>query len=424
MADAILAARLDVLEQNLDRLEASLELIGTEVPLERERAEELYDNVNAEIQDRAHRHRRAIREMRESLQDGNDDVGQQLADAWERYAEMEVEARLLFSSCLELIGGVAFREKVGVDRDVWCIADAFSLELCHQALKQRFNYLAIPASQDAMSGSLVRTIRMRFPEWTIWSLPLIGYEFASAAIGPSREELEALRGTEVERLVAADNGATPRARMLRTACEQRVRVLLADAVATYMLGPSYACATLHLRLDPTSATDAGPSSVERARVVLTCLRAMDEENDRAHADFIDLLEQQWSDAVERSHPLGPDVDAGLLRDLEETMLPKFIDALAFLPQAARLTRRGWQQAVMFETEWREQLADRLPLRLQLVASHQIRDILNAAWLARIRVPDQADKIEPATLDACVSLLAIRQEQRGRSSDRPFPSRRI
>jgi hypothetical protein len=422
MTDPVLGSRLDSLSQNLQRLQQSVALIE-EVPLERASAEELFDNVSREIEEEIHSARLEIDEIRKLLGSGSTE-DDPLVEAWERFVELETKTRSLFRGCLELIGGVAFREKGGVDQHLWRVADAFNVELCRQALKQSFNYLTVPALEEALSGSMVRTIRLRFPEWSVWSLPLVAYEFGHAAIG-AREEFDRLYDKHVTRLVDSDqalrqfkaDGDDPRLlrrkRLIRGAHSRRVRMLFGDAVATYMLGPCYACATIHLRLDPTGAADPGrATSQERAQVVLGCLRAMDEKSGGLQKQFIETLEEQWEQAVQRSRPHGVG-DASGLTDLSETMLPDFIDALNYLPNAARLTARSWQQAVSFQLGWKGQLEHGDELQLELSRKDQLREILNAAWLTRVGEPQQAETIEAATLKACLVVLQLREMERAR-----------
>ena len=428
MTDPVLASRLESLSQNLNRLHQSVKLID-KVPLEQASAEELFDHVQREIDDEIHYGKREIEAIHKLLASkGGDGEQDPLAEAWERYAALEAKTRSLFRGCLELIGGVAFREKGQFDQDVWRVADAFNVELCRQALKQSFNYLTVPALEEALTGSMVRTIRVRFPEWSVWSLPLVGYEFGHAAVS-ARDEFEKLVDDHVARLVGSNEPLGKLAaakdplldrhkRLVQAAYARRIRALFADAIAMYMLGPCYACATIHLRLDPASASaTSAATSDERARVVLACLRAMAKDDTLEGEDeIIKTLEAQWKEAVQRSRPPGLD-DAARLADLQDTLLPAFVDALSYLPKAARLTGPSWVQAMKFRKEWADQLKASDPLELELAPSHQLRDVLNAAWLIRVQDPQHAEKVEAAALGACVSLLELRDEARAAAADR-------
>lgn len=428
MSDLILVARLAALGDNLNRLGESANLIKEGLIdrglIEHTSARRLYDDVSTAIQEQTEYAQRKIEEISAQLETADDD---DLVRAWQDFAGLEAEMRLLFSSCLELIGGVAFRDQGRIAESLWRVADSFNVELCRQALKQGLSYVAIPASEEALSDSIVRTIRLRFPEWTVWSLPLIGYEFGHAAIG-SREGLKEVMRKQVERLVAVHASADfPQAggqvllsqqeQLLRQVCERRVQVLLADAVATYMLGPSYACATIHLRLDPLAATVDSAMPQERARVVLTCLRAMDRENGSANGRFVDDLEAQWNDVVRRARPLGTGADARLA-DLDG-MLDAFVEELRYLPQVARLVSSGWSRASLFASVWSDQLSRTALLQLDLTQSDSLRDILNAAWLLRLREPKWTSEIERGAVDACVKLVdEVRKEPRGGTAGWP------
>ena len=81
-------------------------------------------------------------------------------------------------------------------------------------------------------------------------------------------------------------------------------LVLADAFGTYALGPAYACAAIRLRLDPW----VGPSvdypglDIERACVILSMLRSMDQAHSRFRS-IVDGLEQSWEMSVKTSPSL-------------------------------------------------------------------------------------------------------------------------
>src|ERR1041385_5440331 len=101
------------------------------------------------------------------------EVDQLMERAWDDYTNIVSEKnQLVFSDYFEYLGGLALRI-AGLDNDICRIADEL-MKRCGSVGINEWSALTIPASKEA--STLARSIRMRFPEWTIWAVPLTAHE--------------------------------------------------------------------------------------------------------------------------------------------------------------------------------------------------------------------------------------------------------
>jgi hypothetical protein len=420
MTDTILASRIDALETNLARLQESVRLIEN-IPLD-EGASQFKDKLSNVVETKVGRYRKKLRDVNGMLNPGDDPAevpAEVLEQAWTEFLQVQDESRELFSSCLEFIGGVTFREKGGGHDPVWRVADALNSALAKKVLGENYYYLTVPALEEALRESEVRTIRFRFPEWTIWNLPLLAFEFGHVAIG-GLPEMRELMNTEAQQLFEEDPEnkkrlelmeppyVTPLRRSLRRSCVKRVRVLLADAIATYTMGPAYAYAAIYLHFDPTEILPTRePTWRERVRVVLGCLEAMHADWGIKLTPVIEGLQGHW-DATSPG-ALVSQREKWQLEYLDQQLLPEFTESLDVLHTAARYTENSWLKAQMFSNKWIEQFgADAIDPKLD-EPQCELRDILNAAWWCRMSGPWR-EKVEDAAIKDCLRSLEARQQR--------------
>ena len=94
-----------------------------------------------------------------------------------------------------------------------------------------------------------RLVRLRCCEWTIWTLPLVAHEFGHIVIEESKEISNRIETISQAHLLALQEAFGPGAKtepLPRAELEE----YLADAYATYVMGPAFACAAILLRLNP------------------------------------------------------------------------------------------------------------------------------------------------------------------------------
>lgn len=122
----------------------------------------------------------------------------------------------------------------------------------------------------------VGIIRMRFPDVTVWGLPILAHELGHMVAGTlpapgqsSARPVEEYVSTEAE-MEAATTGAEP------THVRHRLHELFADVYATYALGAAYPLAVMTLRARPDRFEDATPTHPSWTRRMWTMVEALRE----------------------------------------------------------------------------------------------------------------------------------------------------
>lgn len=175
-------------------------------------------------------------------------------DHWKEFDGMvELLVRPLFTEYVDFVSGLAIRDNALDDR-ICSMTDELLEELYEGHLG---GSLVVPANQAALGQVLQSVIKLGFPEWTIWGIPLVGHE-VGLKVPPTNVRLA--------KLLEEDEGYEMRP-------GQRAS-LLADIFATYTLGLCYAHAVMRLRLQPfreSSSDPEQPHDADRARVILAVL---------------------------------------------------------------------------------------------------------------------------------------------------------
>ncbi|HXO28181.1 MAG TPA: hypothetical protein VOA80_12600 [Thermoanaerobaculia bacterium] len=203
-------------------------------------------------------------------------------------------------------------------------------------------------------------IGLRFLEWSVWAMPLTGFEFARQSKGRYQATIkgrieEALPGVwEGQQVPEPD-------------------VLYADAFATCMTGPAYLLAAIHLRLSIEETA--------RAVVIFRVLRGLDKD-ETLGKDFLDGFRTGW-----QSSPASGDS----LPAEEVEKLERFADAALaalriFHMGAVYSVDQDWSNAKSISNGWRDAAETPegelgLPDHLRVITP---ADVLNAAWYCRIK----------------------------------------
>ena len=257
-------------------------------------------------------------------------------------------------------------------------------------------------------------IRTRFPEFTVWALPIVGHEVGHVVMQELRRlspdarshayplvELAAVHGEAYVRAGKKPprGGASARAKALG---DTFVRELFGDFFAVYALGVSYACSALLVRFEPWQADlpdSAHPPQVERAHLIVRTLR----EVHGGFGNVADILDETWNQLLS---------SCGVPAADKETAVPR-LDGLAaaFLATAerhlsdARYLGRQTASSLVASLE---------PGQGQPAAptGSSIRDVLNAAWIARLRkwdAPKDVEAIESSAMKLCRRIAATGSE---------------
>ena len=377
----------------------------------------------------------AIDDFEEALDNGMDpDM------AWKRYRTLRDRAQRACRDCFELVGGFALREKLLesddadrlLDRRVTAVTEAIAL-VCRNAYDDLQGMLAMPAPTDAVSRTMARIVRARFPDWTVWTLPAAAYEYAHAVLSEIPPIQDAI-ATECRHRVRGE-GLTERSLKGKRRAEQlqaQLVMLYADAFAARVMGPAYASAMIVLRLDPLrSETNATPSDRDRAATILEVIHraypasaggAVGAQTDAPWRFVRAKVTPLWADlctntgtTASKKAANGDTADAraeGFVkrnwRALRDGIMPA-----ALYPYSA-FESECWQCAIALADHWKKQLKDEPSEEPEI---RGFRDILNAAWICRVEHPDRAETLTRWTREACDSILQQHQP-RALSTDRP------
>ena len=410
--DPILADRLSALEQSLERArdpsgwKTQLDLHNVVVE------ERIWGWAIQDIKKEVNRQVNELRDIREMSQD-NDHV----AAAWRRYNEVHRASEGLFRDCLELIGGLALRDKL-LDDQICQLTD----ELIVAFADAMFTYASpsIPAHLELPPRTLRRVVRMRFPEWTIWTLSLAAHEYGHIAIGETDElaNYSLQRAKEAAEL-GSDDAEDPTARAARLERMKRcAEVLIADAFATYTLGPAYACPALLLQFNPLPEeprTGPGPFDLQRAELVLGILEGMGERaaGDNVFQFVLDELRSRWDQVRKPPENGGPIIlDPVKVLQLFRTELGDIRPAVRYpTDRSDENLQGGWLVAKEWEAHWQRQIDEFVPplkVPANVSATSKLRDALNAAWLCQLKTePEMLPEIERAARDLCQQIISSR-----------------
>jgi hypothetical protein len=275
MEDSVLASRLNMLKKSLEAAGGSEEnscyACGFEnVCKHADWKENLLPSLQHSLGKVARSNIEAIRNLREN--------GISSKEAWEKYRKIHEDSRDLFDECLELIGGLAIRDK-GLGGRICEMADELIQSCAINSTGREWNSITVPAKEEALKDTLARIIRLRFPEWTVWSLPLTAHEFGHVITSESLDLIAFIKdqtNSKVEDYMARQ-GLYSEYGMSKDWATRRIEShiceFIADAFATYTMGPAYAYAAILIRLNPWTyqGDRSSPSDEERVQLVLSVL---------------------------------------------------------------------------------------------------------------------------------------------------------
>lgn len=439
MSKTVLELRMDALARHLDEAKDPYGWIG-QLSLDTLPEGNLWITAVKAIQDEAEAQRLLLQQERDSLANGSHSKH----DAWRTYGAVRRKSDEIFREFLDLLGGLALRDRIR-DEYVCRFADELIRECA--AVVGRVSSFAIPAFEDALPSTLRRAARVRFPDWHLWTLPLVAYEYSHIAMREtnfrafaaeladedSRSDVDKLIDNATTSVTETVNSEQVRdmavatldqarsqpstahdelsqlAQLLQRAGEQtaadmvdasaraapeywelalrRAEVLLADAFATFTTGPAYACAELVLRLDPAApAQPERPPDSDRAAMILAILQQMgDPGGPPPFAEFGQKLQGYWQAALE-----GVDPDGRTRRSLDPPLdagrvLTRFRQGV-IRPRQAEYSKSDWQLAQQLGDSWLSALQRQRELALPAdPGAYRLRDALNAAWHSRLDV---------------------------------------
>ena len=477
MEDPILEERLESLKQDLEQMKQP-STWQDELHLKNVRPErEVWRPHNRAMRQKVEARLKTLGAIQAHLAQAGDaedaEAAEIIQQAWHDYTRLYQDCQEIFRETLELIGGLALRDKYDDER-LFIFAD----ELIHVCAKTTLNQpsLTVPAQEEALSMTVGRIVRLRFPDWSIWTLPFVAHEFGHVVI-EEKEGLRDLVADEVATLMQQEpiyrllsdediEKAEERANGYKlcsteefaailydafnvfpqtedfqqglaqlgrehlitlmaskiTSYAHQIEELVADAFATYNMGPAYACSALLIRFNPALAyqdTLEHPGDAKRARVIIEMLKMLNqEEKGRSRASVgpydavIEELENIWGELLARARPEGElsgEAEA-YLAELTGRIWQCFDDEYFIEGRYPKNYRdqEGWETARRWAELWSERLEERRRLEAPDVqTTSKLRDALNAAWCCRLDYPDRVREITDVTLELCEAIIEKR-----------------
>jgi hypothetical protein len=301
-----------------------------------------------------------------------------LVDYWkglERHAE---ECDRILKEYLAFVEGALVRS-AKLDDGICDIADAFLRKIAHDTDIEwpRFTIFA----EDEFFAPLTDIIRLRYPHFSVWNLPVLAHEFGHFATPKLKDRIRGVsplndlrRQLEREAVQGLPQAAQEEAVQ---AFRLQLAEFIADAFAVHTVGPAFVHACVHLRFEPAHAHEERggyPTEARRAQVLFRMLDGMDP----AYAKVTAALRSRWQGSLTAAGAGGPAADPWL-DALADRLRTTFEDVVP----AARFGVDHWRQAAdlglrLLNADW-ESGAGALGLG----------EVLNAAWLCRLREGEQA-----------------------------------
>ncbi len=273
--------------------------------------------------------------------------------AWPRYVECNEECSKIFDEYVALMHGVLLRE-CGVGSDLCRIADDLVKILGHFTDFQ-WNSVTVPAWREHGDASTARLIRIGFPEWTVWTLPLTAHEFG---------HVFATRHEKIRPLVS-QLGTPP------DTTETEIRTWIADAFATATMGPAYVWAATLLRADPRQPLDR-----RRVAVMFRTLDKMADPGSRLHNAEV-RLRGEWDEAI-------LETDNSIALD-SPVQIDQVVSAVWNRVPEPRFGIKSWERAKEISDLLRSAEPDEIAHRL---VPGDLRELLVAAWIIRLEEMDE------------------------------------
>jgi hypothetical protein len=354
---SILGQQLDAMVEDLNQ---ALAMLST-VPL----SPRLTGRIGHNFQTALGNDRSRYLELRSRLNEGEDE-----AKVWTCLREQRPRTRALLAEVLALVQGSLARD-ANVAVDACELADALLDEL-NDRLPVSWRRFTVVADSEFVSGP-ADIIRLRFPEVTIWSLPIVAHElghFVAHALweGDQGE----VRSFPVRRLLESE--ATEHGPFAARQLEE----MFADVFATWAIGPAYPMACLCLRFDPVSETepfDDHPSDVARTEAML---RTLEYTASRVvgQQEITRRLRALWDESRAAAGPDVPELSSDEKQSLE-SRLPALFDLIErHLPIALY---ESWHEAAALADELAEddgEFSEDRPAAAPW-------DVINAGWLCRL-----------------------------------------
>jgi hypothetical protein len=349
-----------------------------------EKIDSIYEDLNSS-QDEAKQVRRELFQFEELELDVQDFLAKRARETEdsltkENYFKKREQIESFFAEYVDLLRAIAlrsagFQEQDSQLSDIFRIADRLP-RLWGRIEGWEWQSLTVPSDTELNRKSQAMMLRLGFPEWTLWALPFVQNEFAHVYVA---------------------RGAGPASWKVTS---PRSATLLAEALASLVTGPAYACAALLVRLDPAAVTEPSATvALRSATIIASLIASLDRVAGGSETPLDDLIERlrmEWREAVKFA---GGDPEA-----FDEAMDDPEVDVAVRQAQEIVLgmgesRRPAWADHWATISEWAELLRQDRAAEIALEEAgddyrrRALVFLLDAAWLARVGPGPEADAPE-------------------------------
>jgi hypothetical protein len=348
----LLRTRLRVVADNLERGATALESLDADAALPAEVRGPLADLLSEQVAEAERLDRRL--------------TGSPSDDDWRRARGFQKDAN---DPLLETLGCIqaAHLRSLGLDGGLCALADRLLRSIEADTPVTWLGTTIVGGAERFAPRT--HLVHVRFPEFTVWVLPLAAHEFGHLVA----QELK-VRSPSGVQVFEVDQ------ELSETEDPILYGELFGDAFATWTLGPAYACTAILQRFAPDRAaadSRTHPSDAKRVEMTLGLLEQMSTELDstaRPYHGVASMLRRTWRRSLTEAGVDGLDAAGD---DELRVWRTKVIVPLLKL-RLRRALYDGWGEALAV----RDMLARVRPGPAQ-PDGPRIADVLNGAWLARI-----------------------------------------
>jgi hypothetical protein len=314
--------------------------------------------------------------------------------------ELGPELNTLREELLDFLAGIMLR-KHGLGREICAMAEELIAECARMS---GVNWASrVVLGTNPLFSPVSEIVHYRFPDWDIWSLPLMAHEFGhiAALVTPAFNELMAAELSLAAQGYPGAEGWTENQRANYAARRGRhLHEFFADSFAVYSHGPAFAYSAILLNFDPIDAFATRgnhPTHAERFDLIVQILKSMndaekqDEFDAGPYATVIERLQRWWSGSLPDGAP-PPTESIQFERLKSKSWALKIFNILqkhyrlGVQYRAVAMLDVGARAARLVDGDFTPDLE-----------GDSLRNWLNLAWAARVRFPERMPEINKAVL---------------------------